>query len=309
MDGSPSVLVLDDDAVTASRLAELLKDGLGCRTEWTQSALQALRWQRDRLFDLVITDLRMGHSDGLAVLAQLKALSPVCEVIVITSYPTIATAIEAVRIGAFDYISRNEATDLWLDPLFAKARLALGLRPSRRAPQLYREHLLHFLLSRTARPFLPCGSDYGALNPGLALELSVKLLLESCPGMETTWHQRHGAGEEHDLVCLNSVDHPFWRERGSLVLVECRDRSKKCEAKDRSWFEEKIRNRRGAASLGLFISTEGFTRGFLHPLSLAPVPGGAPPIVVAIDGPRLREWLLAENRLLWLTEHAIQAVF
>jgi two-component system response regulator HydG len=54
----------------------------------------------------VITDLRMGEYDGIEVLRAIKEAQPMTEVIVMTAYGTIESAVEAMRVGAFDYIQK-----------------------------------------------------------------------------------------------------------------------------------------------------------------------------------------------------------
>jgi two-component system response regulator HydG len=57
-------------------------------------------------YDIVITDLRMGEFDGIAVLRAVKDAQPMTEVIMMTAYGTIESAVEAMRVGAFDYIQK-----------------------------------------------------------------------------------------------------------------------------------------------------------------------------------------------------------
>jgi two-component system response regulator HydG len=57
-------------------------------------------------YDVVLTDLRMGGADGIDVLRAIKQAQPMTEVIVMTAYGTIESAVEAMRLGAFDYIQK-----------------------------------------------------------------------------------------------------------------------------------------------------------------------------------------------------------
>ena len=57
-------------------------------------------------FDLIITDLKMPGVDGIGVLRKAKELDPLCEVIVITAYASVESAVEVMKLGAYDYISK-----------------------------------------------------------------------------------------------------------------------------------------------------------------------------------------------------------
>jgi DNA-binding NtrC family response regulator len=102
------ILVVDDDEVvrwsyqrslqSASRNVEASSDG--------EEALQTMEENR---FDVVLLDLRMPGQDGLSVLRTIKQKWPESEVVIITGYPTVASAKEAVRLGAYDYVAKPVA--------------------------------------------------------------------------------------------------------------------------------------------------------------------------------------------------------
>jgi len=102
---SPHLLIVDDDKVTLDLLREvLLKEGYQVTT--ALSGEEAISLTKDHLFDVVITDVRMGEKDGMEVLRSFKKTSPETSVIVITAFGSMDSAIEAIREGAFDYISK-----------------------------------------------------------------------------------------------------------------------------------------------------------------------------------------------------------
>jgi len=103
--GPCPILVVDDDREMADLLAEILVDeGYSART--ATGAREAL-WMLDSVrFPLVITDLRMPGSSGMDLLASIRRHHPQTEVIMITAFGTIDTAIEAIRQGAYDYITK-----------------------------------------------------------------------------------------------------------------------------------------------------------------------------------------------------------
>jgi CheY-like chemotaxis protein len=99
------VLVVDDEA----GLRHMLEFGLTKRGYQVFAAAdgdQALALAAQHPFDLAVCDIMMPGKDGMEVLAQLKNLSPGTEVIMATGYATLETAIEAMKRGAFDYITK-----------------------------------------------------------------------------------------------------------------------------------------------------------------------------------------------------------
>lgn len=302
-------LAVDDDRNAAKELVRIISKAVPCQIDLTSDVSEAVRLIRRHEYDLVITDLRMPERDGLALLAEIKAISSRCEVIVITCFSSLPTAISSLKLGAVEYISKNSSRD-WLDELIKATRLALRIRPSGRSPGFHRENLIHFFLERTGVAGSSTADLYGHFPPGLALEYAVKLLLESCEGFETTWHRRTTATEEHDLVCLNKAANGFWNRQGSLIMIECKDLTKsKPGANERGRFEEKIRNRQGQSTAGIFVSTSGFAKTFNLSPSKTPVPGGPPPVVITIDRHGLQQWSQAVDRLGWLSERAVDSVF
>jgi two-component system, NtrC family, response regulator len=99
------MLIVDDRA----NMRELLETAFGERGFETVSAAsgeEAIEYISRRLFDIVITDLSMPGKDGLEVLKAAKAAAPDTQVIIITAYGTIEKAVEAMRLGAWDFLSK-----------------------------------------------------------------------------------------------------------------------------------------------------------------------------------------------------------
>jgi two-component system response regulator AtoC len=99
------LLVIDDDAVTRELLTEVLQ-GEGYTVEACDSGRAALQRTREETFALAITDVRMPEMDGIAVTQELKKRQPELQVIVMTAFGSVETAVEAIRHGAFDYVSK-----------------------------------------------------------------------------------------------------------------------------------------------------------------------------------------------------------
>lgn len=304
-----NVLVIDDQEVVAKSIANHLAKSVPCLARHTKDPKAAVGDAKGEKYDLVVTDLRMPGRDGLAVLAEIKVLAPHCEVIVLTVRGSMSSAIEAMKLGAIEYIDREKNSDTYLDVATEAVRCALRFRPSARAPGYHRENLILFLLGRIGKPKATRGEVFGQFPPGLALEYTSKLLLESCAGFESTWHSFRTSNEENDLVCLNQSDHPFWRRQGLVILVECKDYGKKKPGdNERGRLERKILRRGGQSTVGIFISKSGFAKTFFTKPT-TPVPGGGLPIIIPVDGEELWSWVEAVDRLGWITERAVTAVF
>lgn len=99
------VLVVDDERNIRKTLSIVLS-GLGCAVTEAVSAESAVEALDRSAFDLVFVDLRLGGSSGLELLPRLLAARPGLEVIIITAYAAVDTAVEAIRRGAKDYLPK-----------------------------------------------------------------------------------------------------------------------------------------------------------------------------------------------------------
>ncbi len=104
------ILVVDDEAIARENLEHILrKDGYDVAT--ADSGISALKKLSNTEFDLVMTDLKMKQVDGMEVLARTKEQYPDTEVVMLTAYATVATAIEAMQKGAYHYIPKPYKID------------------------------------------------------------------------------------------------------------------------------------------------------------------------------------------------------
>jgi two-component system response regulator AtoC len=134
---SAHLLVVDDDPITVNLLKEVLsKEGYGVVT--SLSGEEAIAQGMDKIFDIVITDVRMGDKDGMDVLKSFKKIAPETTVIMITAFGSIETAIEAIREGAFDYISKP----FKLEEIKFTVQRALEQRRLLKENRFYRQELL-----------------------------------------------------------------------------------------------------------------------------------------------------------------------
>ncbi|MCU0560127.1 MAG: sigma-54 dependent transcriptional regulator [Desulfobacterales bacterium] len=99
------VLVIDDDRNIATTLAVYLEDK-GLEVLLARSASEGVQLFRREVPDIVILDMKLPDGSGLEVLKEIVATSPGTQVVMITAYATIETAVQAVKIGAFDYLPK-----------------------------------------------------------------------------------------------------------------------------------------------------------------------------------------------------------
>jgi DNA-binding NtrC family response regulator len=110
MDEKTNILVVDDEEVVRLSHIRTLAS-IHCNVEVVKNGSDALRVMEQRPADVVLLDLRMPGMDGMAVLKTIKQQWPETEVVIITGYPNIETAKEAVRLGAFDYLAKPVGPD------------------------------------------------------------------------------------------------------------------------------------------------------------------------------------------------------
>jgi two-component system response regulator HydG len=99
------VLVVDDQRNMRTTLSMLLRSA-GHEVDEAEDGHQAIEMGATEAYDVVLTDLRLGTPDGMEVLRAIKEAQPRSEVLVMTAYGTIESAVEAMRLGAFDYLQK-----------------------------------------------------------------------------------------------------------------------------------------------------------------------------------------------------------
>lgn len=99
------VLVIDDDPTFNAVLSRALTRR-GYAVSSATEAEQALSGARAQLPDAVVLDLNLGSSSGLQLIRPLRDIAPDCRIVVLTGYASIATAVEAVKLGATQYFAK-----------------------------------------------------------------------------------------------------------------------------------------------------------------------------------------------------------
>lgn len=101
----PTILIIDDERPIRSTLRDILEYEK-IRVEEAEDGKKGIALFREKTFDLVLCDIKMPGMDGIEVLEMLQALDPDVPVIMISGHGTIETAVDALKRGAYDYISK-----------------------------------------------------------------------------------------------------------------------------------------------------------------------------------------------------------
>jgi DNA-binding NtrC family response regulator len=150
---APKILVVDDE----ESIQMLLKEALttwGYQVTCVGSGLKALEAMQGHLFDAALVDIRMPEMDGLTFLREVKRQDESTEVVIMTGYPTVSTAVEALKEGASDYLPKP----------------------------LIMDELRHLMTRLMERRFLR--REVNALRSRLGEQLAVNELVGSSPAMQ-----------------------------------------------------------------------------------------------------------------------------
>jgi len=104
------ILVVDDQKNMRKTLSIMLR-GAGYDVQVARDGAHAMQLLDGELFDVVVTDLKLGQVDGLDVLRYSREKAPLTEVIVMTAYGTVESAVIAMKMGAHDYIQKPIAVN------------------------------------------------------------------------------------------------------------------------------------------------------------------------------------------------------
>lgn len=120
-----SILIVDDERGMCESLSMLLRME-GFDVDFTTSPRDAIERLARRQPDVIVTDMRMPELNGVELLEAIKSRSPLTEVIVMTAYATVDSAVTTMKIGAFDYIMKPFKNDAILDKIRRAARNAIS---------------------------------------------------------------------------------------------------------------------------------------------------------------------------------------
>jgi len=119
-ESAPSILLVDDDETLRERLARALRER-GYDVRAAGDAAEAMRLVREDSPEMAVLDLKMPGPSGIDLLREIRAHDPATEVLILTGYGSIATAVEATKLGAVGYVPKPVDADELL-AAFARQR-------------------------------------------------------------------------------------------------------------------------------------------------------------------------------------------
>ena len=120
-----SLLVVDDDRHIQNAMADYLRT-LGYRTETASDCTEAIERMSEFPFEVVVCDVNLPDQDGFSLLQWSQENCPATSVILLTGFGTIESAVEAIRMGAFDYLTKpviDEELNLSIERAISQRRL------------------------------------------------------------------------------------------------------------------------------------------------------------------------------------------
>ncbi len=139
------ILIVDDEDLVTKSLKRLL-DMSGYSVVIAKSGSEALEKIKESRFDIIISDVRMPEMDGIEFLKRVKGLNPRMMVIMVTAYPEIDMAVEAMRLGAYDFLIKPADLDL----ILLSVKKALEKKRLEEEVEAYHKNLEKLVEERTA---------------------------------------------------------------------------------------------------------------------------------------------------------------
>ncbi len=148
-DALGTILVVDDDAAMRALLKDVLADR-GHQVAVAEGGREALKQLQEQDYEVVLTDLRMRDLQGIELLAEVKRLFPDTNVIIMTAFGSVESAVEAMKQGAYDYVTKPIKTEeLLLVVERAVREAALRREVARLRKEVSREYSFHQILGKS----------------------------------------------------------------------------------------------------------------------------------------------------------------
>ena len=140
--GKKRALVIDDEKIVLDSVKKILDETYD--VEVTLSGRQGLEWAVRKDYDVVLTDIRMPDIGGMLVLRDIKRAKPTMPVMIITGYASVNSAVQAMKLGAADYIEKPFTPDDLLKAVDLAIEKAASRPPDEQA-LVHKENILRVL--------------------------------------------------------------------------------------------------------------------------------------------------------------------
>jgi DNA-binding NtrC family response regulator len=216
------ILVIDDDTIVAAALRRLLEQDY--EVETVDSAEDGLRRLQNTDFDVVVTDLQMPGKSGLELIQILHAEKPQLPVILLTGHHTTDNAIEASKLGAFDYVVKPISSEREIGEFLAMIAKAISTGSADQKLEVKNENLPANTMVGRSRPMQQVYKEIGRVA---ALPVVVLIRGETGTGKELVARaiHRHSNRADQPFVIVNCVAIPetlleselFGHEQGAFT--------------------------------------------------------------------------------------------
>ncbi|OPL07614.1 MAG: regulator [delta proteobacterium ML8_F1] len=195
------ILIIDDEEAIGLSLAFALEDHY--EVEVTTDPRAGLNWILKKTFDLVLLDLRIGKVDGIDILREIKTLEPDLQVVIMTAYGTIDSTVEAMKTGAFTYLTKPLKLDI-LEKTVQEALKARKVVPQ--TEKLPGENLKYGIIGKSRA----MQEVFHYIDKLKDVDTSVVIEGESGTGKELIARAIHFAGKRRDkkFVAINCAAIP-----------------------------------------------------------------------------------------------------
>jgi two-component system response regulator HydG len=195
------ILIVDDDKAHLSMLKTILR-GWGYQTTEVTDGSDAISQVRNKPFDGILMDVRMANVGGIEALTEIKAINPSIPLIIMTAYSSVDTAVQAMKLGAYDYLTKPlnfDELQLTLERSLAHLELS---RENQSLKQLLSSNDALSSIIGSSRPMEELNKMIQAIAPS---EATVLILGESGTGKELIAKAVHDCSNRNDkpLVSVN----------------------------------------------------------------------------------------------------------
>lgn len=196
------ILIVDDDPEILEIMAEILRKG-GYAVDTASDGAEAIKYIDADFYDLVVTDLNLPEIDGMMVLKHVVEQAPDTMCIILTGYGTIKSAVEAIKTGAFDYVTKP----------IKSGEIMMVVEKALRYKQLERENILLKRQLRKKYRFENFVGDSGPIQ-------KVFELIEKVADTDSTILITGESGTGKELIA-RAIHYNSYRRDNSMVVINC----------------------------------------------------------------------------------------